>query len=63
MTVLATRLQGEWGPTTITGQTVLFDRYATTAAVVDDSQKGKLMIGGLNGVKHANLGPYGDVVS
>jgi len=63
VTLLATRIRGEWGNRPITGQTVLFDRYATTAAVIDDNPKGKLLAGGLSGVKHANFGPYGDVKS
>ena len=61
ITHLSTRLGGSWTSNQVTGQTVLFDRYATTALVVDDSCQGKVLIGGLNGVKHANLGPNGDV--
>ena len=43
------------------GQTVLFDRYATKAIVVSDSSTGRQLMGGLNWVKHANMGPQGDV--
>ena len=61
ITHLSTRLVGKWGARhVITGQTVLFDRFATIALVVDDSPKGKVLCGGLNGIKHANLGPRGD---
>ena len=61
ITHLSTRLVGKWsGRHVITGQTVLFDRFATVALVVDDSPKGKVLCGGLNGIKHSNLGPRGD---
>ena len=63
ITHLSTRLRGGWKGAQVTGQTVLFDRFATTALVVDDSRDGKVLLGGLNGVKHANLGPLGDVKS
>ena len=61
ITHLSTRLVGRWsGRHLITGQTVLFDRFATLALVVDDSTGGKVLCGGLNGIKHSNLGPRGD---
>ena len=63
ITHLTTRLFGDWTGQAVTGQTVLFDRHATRAIIIDDSPKGKQLIGGLNGVLHANLGPCGDVAT
>ena len=57
ITHLSTRLIGDWGDDVITGQTVLLDRYSTCALVIADSPAGRQLIGGLNGIKHANLGP------
>ena len=61
ITALTTRKVGNWEGEVVTGQTVLFDRPCLTALVFEDSIKGRLTLGGLNGVKHANLGPRGDV--
>lgn len=62
ITFLSTKLSGTWSvPTAVSGQTVLFDRFATKALVVEDSHRGKVLVGGLNGFKHANFGPRGDV--
>ena len=63
ITHLTTRLRGHWDGTVITGQTVLFDRYGTRAVVVDDSMRGRRLVGGLNIIKHANMGPKGDVIT
>ena len=49
------------GSTPITGQTVLFDRHLTRAVIVDDSSRGRQVMGGLNSIKHGNFGPKGDV--
>ena len=62
ITFLSTKLSGAWSvPTAVSGQTVLFDRFATKALVVEDSRRGRVLVGGLNGFKHANFGPRGDV--
>ena len=61
ITHLTTRLRGDWSGQEITGQTVLFDRHATRAIVVDDSTRGRVLVGGLNAFKHANMGPNGDI--
>jgi hypothetical protein len=64
VTHLTTRLLGDWGASphkSVTGQTVLLDRYASRAIVIDDSKRGRALVGGLNRILHACLGPNGDV--
>ena len=61
ITHLTTRVRGGRPADEITGQTVLFDRHATRAIVVDDSADGRVLVGGLNAFKHANMGPNGDL--
>lgn len=61
ITHLSTRLRGHWAGQEVTGQTVLCDRYATRAIIIQDSLQGRQLIGGLNGIKHANFGPNGDL--
>ena len=60
ITHLSTRLLRKYA-THNTGQTVLFDRYCTKDIIIEDSLRGRQVLGGLNGIKHANLGPKGDV--
>jgi len=57
LTHLTTRQIGDWGSERLTGQTVIFDRFATQAVVVDDSPSGRQLVGGLNAFAHANFGP------
>ena len=57
LTHLTSRQIGDWGSERLTGQTVIFDRFATQAVVVDDSPSGRQLVGGLNAFAHANFGP------
>ena len=61
LTHLTTQQLGHWGDQAVTGQTVLFDRYATKAVIIADSPLGRQVMGGLNGILHGNMGPCGDV--
>ena len=45
ITHLTTRLKGPWDGESVTGQTVLFDRYGTQAVIVDDSPRGRQLGG------------------
>ena len=56
-THLTTRLFGTWDEETLTGQTVLCDRFVTRALVVADDSNGRQLIGGLNAFRHANCLP------
>ena len=48
ITYLSTAQLGDWGDAVISGQTVLFNRYATQALVIQDSKAGRQIMGGLN---------------
>ena len=57
LTHLTTQQLGNWMGVTLTGQTVVLNRFGTKALVVEDSPGGLQWIGGLHGVAHANFGP------
>ena len=57
LTHLTTRKLGNWENEVLTGQTILMDRYSEKVVVIQDSENGKQLMGGLNAFAHANLSP------
>lgn len=57
MSHLTTRKIGAWGSSIITGQTVLYDRWGKRAIVIEDSEVGRQVFGGLNAIAHSNFEP------